>query len=209
MMHRWFSLALIAIALGLGSCTSTELDSASPETATISPAEAEGTAPPAPKTNNEDIANVNTAPATRQDSPGNSTPEPPEQTAENPALTSNSPSPEAAAPTDPEKPTETASITIDETICGAGGQEAYFETKTQEIYICKNEAAVLTYIATPKKKGNSQFLPAQKVQQGGVTGYIAMDDAKTYVVTPGGFQLQDSGKTQKSEKVIRRQLSQP
>lgn len=103
---------------------------------------------------------------------------------------------------------EAADIQIDDTVCGAGGQEAYFETKTQEIYICKNEEGALTYIATPKKKGNSAFLPAQKIQQGDVIGYAAIDDAKTYIVTPGGFQLQDNGKAIRSEKVTRRQLNQ-
>ena len=109
-----------------------------------------------------------------------------------------------------EQSTATAAndIQIDETVCGAGGQEAYFETKAQEIYICKNSAGALTYIATPKKKGNSTFLPAQKIQQGDIVGYAAIDDTKTYIVTASGFQLQDNGKAIRSEKVMRRQLSQ-
>ncbi len=215
MMHRWFSLALIAIALGLSSCNTaepkaTDNDPATQSVAAPNPADPQGTEATSPTDTNEDIANVAIAPKVQpnsNDSPQSSAGTSPEEPAPSPASESPSTSPEAAATA--EQATETASITIDETVCGAGGQEAYFETKTQEIYICKNEAEALTYIATPKKKGNSQFLPAQKVQQGDVTGYLALDDTKTYVVTPGGFQLQDSGKTKKSEKVIRRQLAKP
>lgn len=112
-----------------------------------------------------------------------------------------------AAPAHKLNQSKSTKIRIDETVCGAGGQEAYFETKTQEIYICKNEAAALTYIATPKKKGNSLFLPAQKVQQGNVVGYAAIEKAKTYIVTSNSFQIQDNGKLARSEKVIRRQLA--
>ncbi len=107
---------------------------------------------------------------------------------------------------EPEK-IEIAEIQIDETVCGAGGQEAYFETKVQDIYICKNAEGSLTYIATPKQKGNSFFLPAQKIQQGDLVGYAAIDETKTYIVTSGGFQLQENGKPTQSEKVIRRQLA--
>lgn len=121
---------------------------------------------------------------------------------------SSNPSPGPAQAKSATKPGTETTISIDQTVCGAGGQEAYFETKIQEIYICKNEAEALTYIATPKQKGNSLFLPAQKIQQGELVGYAAIDETKTYIITSGGFQLQDNGKPTKSEKVIRRQLAQ-
>ncbi len=150
----------------------------------------------APASSPSPLADDSSSPSTNSEpqSPQRESPEPEPQTAE-------------ATAKEPDK-VAVAEIRIDETVCGTGGQEAYFETKAQEIYICKNAENALTYIATPKRKGNSFFLPAQKIQQGDVVGYAAMDDTKTYIVTPGGFQLQDNGKPQKSEKVIRRQLSE-
>lgn len=199
MTQRWFSLISVAIALGLTSCNPSERSSNAPaESSTSDPV-----LPP-------QSANQPPTQATKQ-SPTPSTNAPPSGAPTSTAASAVAPSPQAAAPQaaapQAAAPAASREPQIDETTCGAGGQEAYFETKQQEIYICKNEAAALTYIATPKKNGNSIFLPAQKIQQGNIVGYAALDDSRTYIVTPGGFQLQENSKTLKSEKVIRRQLS--
>lgn len=137
----------------------------------------------------------------------------PKESASDPAKTAVAPAqPAAPAPGAPSqaKPdqakAEADAIQIDETVCGAGGQEAYFETPKQEIYICKNEQQMLTYIATPKTQGNSIFLPAQKVEQGKAIGYVALDEAKTYVIAEKGYQLKENNKVLASERVTRRQL---
>ncbi len=96
-----------------------------------------------------------------------------------------------------------AEIAIDESVCGAGGQAAYFETRKQEIYICRSENQSLTYIATPKKKGNSVFLPATAVQDGKKTGYVAEDGDRRFLVSPVGYRLEENGKAITKEKVIR------
>lgn len=106
----------------------------------------------------------------------------------------------------PEKATTekgTTEIAIDESVCGAGGQAAYFETGKQEIYICRSENQSLTYIATPKKKGNSVFLPATAVQDGKKTGYVAEDGDRRFLISPAGYRLEENGKAINQEKVIR------
>lgn len=211
---RTISLAVAlsaAIGLALTSCTLTGSGDgvpSSPETAASSKGEGSGTAVDdeaaiaSPKANG--LPNSETAPSNEKASANDKTAQ---STAPLAPGSGSAPSPAQSGAESSQKP-EAQAISIDETICGAGGQEAYFETKAQEIYICKNEAEALTYIATPKQKGNSLFLPAQKIQQGDLVGYAAIDETKTYIVTSGGFQLQDNGKPTKSEKVIRRQLAQ-
>lgn len=221
MTHRRFSPIIFALLLlaflgaTLSSCTSGEsensrdpLEPEAVETLEEGPdGDTSSTSPGSTKTapnaadsasspNSESAATQQTRPAT------DSSPTP---SASSDASSANAKAEVAKGEAPPKN--QLAEIRIDETICGAGGQEAYFETKVQEIYICKNEAGALTYIATPKKKGNSLFLQAQKIQQGELVGYAALDETKTYVVTSGGFQLQDNGKPTQSEKVIRRQLA--
>lgn len=223
MTQRRFSLIIIALPAFLGmtlsSCTSPESESSSEapllpnKTETV---DLENSETPADSQAVAGITNVETASDAASDDSSskpksNSTHDEVADSSKSPSAGSDSsatePKPAETQAKDVEKP-EIADISIDETVCGAGGQEAYFETRVQEIYICKNAAGSLTYIATPKKKGNSSFLPAQKIQQGDIVGYAAIDEAKTYIVTPGGFQLQENGKPAKSEKVIRRQLGQ-
>lgn len=88
-------------------------------------------------------------------------------------------------------------------ICGAEGQEAYFETRQQDIYICRNENDALTYIATPKKEGNSVFLPATAVPDGEATAYLAQDETSVFVVGPFGYRQEEKGKAIAQEKVLR------
>lgn len=225
------TVALVAsIGIGLSNCTSADSDNSSNPSspaAVDTPGDKESAAPveeaetavdgiaAIAAQDPEGSANIESTPSNSKEQPSSSTtpqsaaPQtssngsaPPSEPGEN-----ESPNKSATTQSEPTQP-ETTQISIDETVCGAGGQEAYFETKVQEIYICKNEAGALTYIATPKKKGNSLFLPAQKVQQGELVGYAAIDDARTHIVTPGGYQLQDNGKPSKSEKVTRRQLAE-
>jgi hypothetical protein len=203
MTQRWFSLVFVAIALSLTSCNPPEPLSSRPGESASDRVETPGKIPGETTQATQPQPNSSGTPA--KTDAAKSTDAPP---AGDPASTTapkGAPKPQTA-PQAASK-SATSEIKIDETVCGAGGQEAYFETKKQEIYICKNEAAALTYIATPKKKGNSIFLPAQKIQQGDIVGYAALDDSKTYIVTPGGFQLQENSKTLQSEKVIRRQLA--
>lgn len=210
-VRRWLGqwncgpgLVLVAaLAAALGGCQSARLgDRATPPQA---PRQGEAESPsPGP---------ANTAsppPAPKSASPSAASPpavQPGDPPATKPAAKPESPSP-AKPPVQSPAPSAAQSspeIAIDQSICGAGGQEAYFKTKGQEIYICKNEAGALTYIATPKQ-GNSIFLPVQKVQQGDTTGYVALDQAKTYIVTAQGFQLKENSKVLASEKVIQRQM---
>lgn len=197
-----FAIALPALlGLCLGSCAAPE---SARETTAQSSASSETTSAEA---NDSADASSEIANKTSTEAPAGSNPEPETSTKTlEPSASGDAAEPKAASAKAAEQ--EVADIQIDDTVCGAGGQEAYFETQTQEIYICKNGEGALTYIATPKKQGNSAFLPAQKIQQGDVIGYAAIDDTKTYIVTPGGFQLQNNGKAIRSEKVTRRQLSQ-
>jgi len=218
MTQRWFSLIVLAIALsGCNPSTSENAnETAAPESPSETALEAdvpETAQPGIPISQNPGAApaDVQTSPPT---SPINLTQS---ELAAAPSIRDSS-NPQETRSTPPTKETPTGGsdqtanappspIKIDATVCGAGGQEAYFETKRQEIYICKNEAAALTYIATPKRKGNSIFLPAQKIQQGTITGYAATEDDKIYIVTSTGLRVQEEGQAVRSEKVIRRQLS--
>lgn len=199
------AIAFAVLGMTLSSCNTVESHGSSeavvPEA--IAKGESEGSETPPDSQASEGIANAEVASIEG----GSESSSGAESSSPNSQTLSTDPKAAAAKGKEPQK-TQTADIRIDETVCGAGGQEAYFETKVQEIYICKNAEGALTYIATPKKKGNSFFLPAQKIQQGNVVGYAAMDETQTYIVTPGGFQRQDNGKPTQSEKVIRRQLAE-
>ncbi|NJM57912.1 MAG: hypothetical protein HC857_11415 [Synechococcales cyanobacterium RU_4_20] len=117
-----------------------------------------------------------------------------------------SPKLEASAPAAPGKvevKTAPTQIAINASVCGAGGQAAYFETKSQAIYICRSENQSLTYIATPKKQGNSIFLPATAIPDGDETAYMAEDGARRFLIGPVGYRLEENGKAIAQEKVIR------
>lgn len=116
------------------------------------------------------------------------------------------PKPEASAPAAQAEvavKTIPTQIAINASVCGAGGQAAYFETKSQEIYICRSENQSLTYIATPKQQGNSIFLPATAIPDGDKTAYMAEDGARRFLIGPVGYRLEENGKAIAHEKVIR------
>ncbi len=117
--------------------------------------------------------------------------------------TAASPTAVAASPT--ASPDLKPDLKIDQTVCGQGGQAAYFETPKQKIYICRTENAALTYVGTPKKgQANSVFLPAQAIAQTPPL-YQAKDGTRTYQVGSSGFRLEENGKAIAQEKITRQQ----
>jgi len=219
MTQRWFSFIVFAIALS--GCNPSTSENADETVASERPSEtaSEAHVPETAQPGAPISQNLGAAPTDVQTSPppspinltqSESAAAPSIRDNSNPQETRSTPPTKETTPTGGSDQTANAPpppIKIDATVCGAGGQEAYFETKRQEIYICKNEVAALTYIATPKRNGNSIFLPAQKIQQGAITGYAAIEDDRIYIVTSTGLQVQEGGQAVRSEKVIRRQLS--